>query len=159
MNSWPCYFEYEARKLALRCNRSSFHALSIQTIELGFTPLRGNDSCTCGGDVFPYACSCCQKGRNMDLHIILISIAAAWTVDDWCPTPPRPPWPWPWLLRKLIAVIGGVAFVWVMHLAGGGGGVDIVPVAIVAGLGGAFVASLITGLVGGLNRNVAAPRA
>lgn len=86
--------------------------------------------------------------------IFLVAGAAAWTGDDWCPTPPRPPWPWPWFLRKLIAVIGGIGLVALLpgraeNLA------DMLTVGLVGMVGGVTLASLVGGLAGGLdNRNV-----
>jgi hypothetical protein len=87
----------------------------------------------------------------MELHILLIAIAAGWTGDDWCPTPPRPPWPWPWWSRKLLAIIGAVGFVWYVPLAGGGD-VDIISAVGLGLVGGAALASLVGHLAGGFNR-------
>jgi hypothetical protein len=78
---------------------------------------------------------------NMELYILALAFISGWTGDDWCPTPPRPPWPWPWPWRKLIAGIGGVLTVVAIPLAGGGD-VDIIGT-IAAGLvGGAFLGGL-----------------
>ena len=77
--------------------------------------------------------------------VILVAGAAGWTGDDWCPTPPRPPWPWPWFLRKLLAVIGGVGLVTLLpgdasNLA------DMVTVTLLGMVGGVTLASLGGGL-------------
>ena len=84
--------------------------------------------------------------------IFLVAGAAAWTGDDWCPTPPRPPWPWPWFLRKLIAVIGGCGLV--LLLPGKAGNLaDLVTVGLMGIVGGVTLASLVGNLAGGA-RNV-----
>jgi len=85
--------------------------------------------------------------------VILVAAAAGWTADDWCPTPPRPPWPWPWIFRKLLAVIGGVGLVALLpgvasNLA------DMVTVTLIGMVGGVTLASLVGGL-GGLARPAA----
>jgi hypothetical protein len=109
-----------------------------------------------GGKVLPSAFSTALRERDMDygMLIFVVAGAAAWTGDDWCPTPPRPPWPWPWLLRKLIAVIGGIGLVALLpgkasNLA------DMLTVGLVGMVGGVTLASLVGGLAGGLGaRNV-----
>jgi hypothetical protein len=78
----------------------------------------------------------------MEFEIILLSAAAAWTADDWCPTPPRPPWPWPWFLRKILAVIGGIGLV-ALILPAMDGGVDLVSTVLIAAAGGVTLASLV----------------
>lgn len=80
----------------------------------------------------------------MIIQALILAAIAGWVVDDWCPTPPRPPWPWPgpwpWI-RKGLAVIGAIA----AHQIFQGGVVnetlDAVSIIIVSGVGGAFVAS------------------
>ena len=80
----------------------------------------------------------------MIIQALILAAIAGWVVDDWCGTPPRPPWPWPgpwpWI-RKGLAVIGAIA----AHQIFQGGVVnetlDATSIIIVSGVGGAFVAS------------------
>lgn len=87
------------------------------------------------------------------LAVMLVAGAAAWTGDDWCPTPPRPPWPWPWFLRKLIAIIGGIGLVMILPGKAGSLG-DLLTVGLVGMVGGVTLASLVGHLAGGAARSV-----
>ena len=80
----------------------------------------------------------------MMLQLLILAAIAGWVFDDWCPTPPRPPWPWPgpwpWI-RKILAIVGGIGANMVFQ-----GGVvnetlNLVGIIIVGGVGGAFLAS------------------
>ena len=80
----------------------------------------------------------------MMLQALILAAIAGWVFDDWCPTPPRPPWPWPgpwpWI-RKILAIVGGIGANMVFQ-----GGVvnetlNVVGIIIVGGVGGAFLAS------------------
>ena len=82
----------------------------------------------------------------MEPLILFLAAGAAWTGDDWCPTPPRPPWPWPWFLRKIIAVIGGILGVIVFDELIGGG--DALSIAVVAMVSGVTLASIVGGFAG-----------
>ena len=87
----------------------------------------------------------------MFMQALILAAIAGWVVDDWCPTPPRPPWPWPgpwpWI-RKGLAVIGAIG----AHLTFQGGVVnetlDAVSIIIVSGIGGAFLASAVSFAMG-----------
>lgn len=87
----------------------------------------------------------------MIMQALFLAAMAGWVVDDWCPTPPRPPWPWPgpwpWI-RKGLAILGGIG----AHLAFQGGVVnealDLVSIIIVGGIGGAGLASVVSMLMG-----------
>lgn len=78
---------------------------------------------------------------------IVLAGISGWTGDDWCPTPPRPPWPWPWWLRKLIAVAGGIGC---FYLVGRNLGVtpDIFGTFVLGATGGTVLAGVV-GLAGG----------
>ena len=80
----------------------------------------------------------------MMLQALILAAIAGWVFDDWCPTPPRPPWPWPgpwpWI-RKILAIVGGIGANMVFQ-----GGVvnetlNVVGIIIVGGVGGTFLAS------------------
>ena len=89
----------------------------------------------------------------MDPLTIFFAAAAGWTGDDWCPTPPRPPWPWPWFLRKLLAVIGGIAVVYLIVQERDGGPsnyADWLTIGLAGIIGGATLASVVGGLGGSL---------
>jgi hypothetical protein len=90
----------------------------------------------------------------MDPLILTLAAMAAWTGDDWCPTPPRPPWPWPWFMRKIIAVLGGIGGV-ILFQRLIGADADILSVAVVAIASGVTLASLVGGIAAmtsGVNR-------
>jgi hypothetical protein len=81
----------------------------------------------------------------MEPLVLIFAAAAAWTGDDWCPTPPRPPWPWPWFLRKIIAALGGIGGV-ILFNDMMGEGVNILSIAVVAIVSGVSLASLAGGI-------------
>ena len=87
----------------------------------------------------------------MDYGIVVMLVAgsAAWTGDDWCPTPPRPPWPWPWFLRKLIAVIGGIGLVMILPGEASSLG-DMLTIGLVGMVGGVTLASIVGHVAGGI---------
>lgn len=89
----------------------------------------------------------------MEPLTILFAAAAGWTGDDWCPTPPRPPWPWPWFLRKLIAVLGAIGGVIIFDEMLGGSR-DVLSVGVVAIVSGVTLASLVGGIGAMTSRNV-----
>lgn len=66
---------------------------------------------------------------------LVLAGGAGWTFDDWCPTPPRPPFPWPWWSKKAIAVIGGIIAYYVVgpHV---GAADNALTTVLVGGIGG-----------------------
>jgi hypothetical protein len=88
----------------------------------------------------------------MLMQMVILAAIAGWAFDDWCPTPPRPPWPWPgpwpWLRKILALVGGGLAYVVfqgnVINEAA-----DVLTAVFVGGVGGVFVASLGSAFTGG----------
>jgi hypothetical protein len=79
--------------------------------------------------------------------MLVLAGVAGWTVDDFCGTPPRPwpgPGPGPWI-RKILAVIGGVG----AAVLFGGNDASAVSIIVVGGIGGAFLASIGSMLMGG----------
>lgn len=78
---------------------------------------------------------------------LILAGMGGWTGDDWCPTPPRPPWPWPWWLRKVVAVLGGIGC---FYLIGPrlGAPVDVVSAVLLGAVGGVVLTGL-AGLAGG----------
>ena len=86
----------------------------------------------------------------MPTMMFVLAGLAGWSLDDFCGTPPRPwpgPGPGPWI-RKILAVLGGIGAVLVF---GGmlGENADAVSIIIVGGIGGVFLASLGSALMGG----------
>jgi hypothetical protein len=88
------------------------------------------------------------------MEMLILAGIAGWAGDDWCPTPPRPPWPgpWSWWIRKILAVIGGIAAHEMFNR--GTVGADTLTVAVVGAVGGIFLASVVGGIAGmaGANR-------
>jgi hypothetical protein len=76
----------------------------------------------------------------------VLAAIAGWVIDDWCPTPPRPPIPW-WL-RKGLAVLGGILAVVAFREVLPTDTVDAVGIIVVGGFGGAFLASLVSMVMG-----------
>ncbi|HEX2763106.1 MAG TPA: hypothetical protein VHM92_04570 [Allosphingosinicella sp.] len=88
----------------------------------------------------------------MPIHIIVLAAISGWAFDDFCGTPPRPwpgPGPGPWWLRKIIAAIGGGIAAFVFNR-----GINEVPdllgTVAVGAVGGVFLASVASGLMGRL---------
>ena len=79
---------------------------------------------------------------------LVLAGMAGWTGDDWCPTPPRPPWPWPWWLRKLIAIVGGIGCFYLVGRNLGSPVADVVSTVLLGATGGVVLTGL-AGLAGG----------
>jgi hypothetical protein len=87
----------------------------------------------------------------MMMQALILAALGGWVFDDFCGTPPRPPWPWPgpwpWI-RKILAIIGAIGAYYVFE-----GGVvnetlNAVAIIIVGGVGGAFLASAVSMVMG-----------
>ena len=89
----------------------------------------------------------------MPVMLYVLAAIGGWVVDDFCGTPPRPwpPGPWPWL-RKILALVGGAGSVVLWHdiIGPDYGPVSII---IVGGIGGAFLASIVSMAVGNMAAN------
>jgi hypothetical protein len=88
----------------------------------------------------------------MPIEIIILAALGGWTLDDFCGTPPRPwpgPGPGPWWIRKILAAVGGAAAIFIF--AGAAEGTpDLLGTVAVGGVGGVFLASLVSGITGRL---------
>lgn len=80
---------------------------------------------------------------------LILAAMGGWTFDDFCGTPPRPwPGPWPWILRKIIAVVGGIAAFYLIGRNLGTPVADVVSTVLIGGTGGVVLTGL-AGMLGG----------
>ena len=88
----------------------------------------------------------------MPIELIFLAAIGGWAFDDFCGTPPRPwpgPGPGPWWIRKIIAAVGGAAAALVFY-RGISESPDLLGIVAVGGVGGVFLASLVSGVTGRL---------
>ena len=85
------------------------------------------------------------------LELLILAGMAGWTFDDFCGTPPRPwpgPGPGPWWIRKILALVGGIAALIIFTRGIVGETTDLLGTVAVGAVGGVFLASLAGGLMG-----------